>query len=74
MCQLFLNYCKCVTKTITLLQPMYNVHAYDHAMCPHLHHPLRDTFATSFFIMTHIDTISMAIGAPLLKYYCLIML
>jgi hypothetical protein len=57
-----------------MLQLMYNVHAYDHATCPRLHHPLRDTFATSFFIMTHIDTISMTIGVPLLKYYRLIML
>jgi hypothetical protein len=57
-----------------MLQLMYNVHAYNRATCPRFHHPFRDTFATSFFIMTHIDTISMAIGAPLLKYYCLIML
>ncbi len=27
---------------------MYNVHTCDYATCPHFHHPLWDTFATSF--------------------------
>jgi hypothetical protein len=49
---------------------MYNVHTCDHATCPHFHHPLWDTFATSFFIMIFIDTINMVVNVPLLKYYC----
>ncbi len=48
---------------------MYNVHTCDHATCPRLYHPLWDTFATNFSIMIPIDTISMAISVPLLKYY-----
>jgi hypothetical protein len=57
-----------------MLQLMYNVHTCDHATCPHLHHPLRYTFVTSFFIMIPIDMINMATGVPLLKYYCSTML
>jgi hypothetical protein len=57
-----------------MLQLVYNVHTCDHAMCPHLHHPLWNTFVTSFFIMIPIDMISMAASAPLLKYYCSAML
>jgi len=35
MWQLLKNFYKCVTKTTTMLQLMYNVHTCDHAMCPH---------------------------------------
>jgi hypothetical protein len=31
-----------------MLQLMYNVHTCDHAMCPHIHHPLWDTFEINF--------------------------
>jgi hypothetical protein len=48
MWQLFKNYCKCVTKATIMLQLMYNIHTCNHAACPHLHHPLWDTFAIIF--------------------------
>jgi len=54
-------------------QLVYNVHTCNYAMCPHLHHALWDTFVTSS-IMIPIDTISMAISVPQLKYYCSTML
>jgi hypothetical protein len=57
-----------------MLQLVYVVHTCDYAMCPHLHHSLWDTSATSFFIMIPIDMINMATSAPLLKYYCSTML
>jgi hypothetical protein len=60
MWQLFYNFYKRVFKTTTMLQLMYNVHTCDHDACPQFHHPLWDTFATSFFIMIPINTINMA--------------
>jgi len=48
MWQLLYNYHKCVIKETIMLQLLYNVHICDYAMCPHLHHPLWDTFATCF--------------------------
>jgi hypothetical protein len=35
-------------KTTTMLQLLYNVHTCDYATCSHYHHPLWDTFGTSF--------------------------
>jgi len=52
-----------------MLQLMYNIHTCDHAMCPHFHHRLCDTFAISFFITIHIDIISRVTNVLLLKYY-----
>jgi hypothetical protein len=39
-----------------MLQLVYNVHTCNHAMCPHFHHPLWDTFVTSF-----------RLGSPLIR-------
>jgi hypothetical protein len=51
MWQLLYNCCKCVIKTTTMLQLMYNVHTCDYVTCPHCHHLLWDPsyFQTSQF-------------------------
>jgi hypothetical protein len=51
-----------------MLQLVYNVHTCNHAMCSHFPPPIMGYICNWFPIMIPIDTISMAIGAPLPKY------
>jgi hypothetical protein len=44
----FDNYFKIVVNVPLKQQLAYDVHTYDHVMCPHFHNPLWDTFATNF--------------------------
>jgi hypothetical protein len=46
----FDNYFKIVVNVSLTQQLVYNVHTCDHAMCPHFHNPLWDTFTTNFLL------------------------
>jgi len=52
-----------------MLLLMYNVHTCDHAMFPHFHHPLWDTFVINFKVMNPIDIINRVNSELILKYY-----
>jgi hypothetical protein len=45
--QLHYNQCKCNTQLANMLQPMYNIHTYNHAMCIHFPCALDMTLGTS---------------------------